>query len=91
MKVSPPRCSSVRQAWWSGLAGSGISMYRALMGMAADPEHAGPIFARAFLGATATFAFALLVTLAAGVVWFILAGRVARTEDDAARSYLEVR
>lgn len=73
-----------------GLAGTGISMYRALMRMAANPEHAAPVFARTFLDTTATFAIALLVTLAAGVVWFILAGRVARTEDHAARTYLEV-
>ena len=73
-----------------GLASTGISMYRALMRMAADPEHAAPVFARAFLSTTATFAIALLVTLAAGVVWFILAGRVARSEDDAARTFLAV-
>jgi hypothetical protein len=74
-----------------GLAGSGISMYRGLVRMAADPEHAAPVFARTFLSSTATFAIALLVTLAAGVVWFVLAGRVARSEDDAERSYLGVK
>ena len=40
-----------------------------------DTEHAGPIFSQALLGATATLAAALLVTLCAGVVWFILGGR----------------
>jgi protein-S-isoprenylcysteine O-methyltransferase Ste14 len=73
-----------------GFAGTGISMYRALMRMVANPEHAAPIFARAFLSATATFAVAMLVTLSAGVVWFILAGRVARSEDAAAQTFLGV-
>jgi hypothetical protein len=73
-----------------GFAGTGITMYRALMRMAAVPEHAAPIFARAFLGTTATFAVALLVTLFAGIVWFVLAGRAARVEDDAAKSLLGV-
>lgn len=74
-----------------GFAGTGISMYRALMRMAATPEHAGPIFSRALLGATATLAAALLVTLCAGVVWFILGGRVIRLEDHATHTFLVVK
>ena len=74
-----------------GLAGTGIELYRTLMRMAADPEHAGPLFARAALGSTATLAIALLAALGAGVVWFVLAGRVAKLEDDVARTFMEVR
>ena len=74
-----------------GFAGTGIELYRTLMRMAADPKHAAPLFARAVLGTTATLAIALLVTLAAGVVWFVLAGRVARLEDNVARTFMEVK
>jgi hypothetical protein len=74
-----------------GFAGTGIELYRTLMGMAADPEHAGPLFAKVVIEGTATLAMALLVALAAGVAWFVLAGRVARLEDDMARSFLEVK
>jgi len=74
-----------------GFAGTGISMYRALMRMAATPEQAGPIFSQALLGATATLAAALLVTLSAGIVWFILGGRVIRFEDRATKIFLEVK
>lgn len=73
-----------------GFTGTGITMYRALMRMAADPAHAAPVFTRALLSTTATFAIALLVTLTAGIVWFILAGRFNRSEDDAARTFLGV-
>ena len=74
-----------------GLAGAGISMYRGLMRMVATPEHAGPIFSQALLGVTATMAAALLVTLCAGIVWFILGGRVIRFEDKATNYFLEVK
>jgi hypothetical protein len=33
---------------------------------------------------------ALIVALVGAIVWFILAGRVARIEDEAARSFMEV-
>jgi len=74
-----------------GFAGTGISLYQALMRMAATPKHAGPIFSQALLGATATLAAALLVTLCAGVVWFILGGRLIRFEDHATKVFLEVK
>jgi len=74
-----------------GFAGTGIILYRTLMRMAADPEHAAPLFAKAVLGSTATLAIALIVTLGAGVAWFVLAGRVARLEDDVARAFKEVK
>lgn len=74
-----------------GFAGTGIELYRTLIRMAADPEHAAPLFAQAVLGSTATLAIALLVTLAAGVVWFVLAGRVARLEDEVGQSFVEVK
>ena len=74
-----------------GLAGAGIELYRTLLRMAADPEHAAPLFADAVLGSTATLALALIIALVAGVAWFVLAGRVARLEDDVARAYLEVK
>lgn len=74
-----------------GFAGAGIELYRTLMRMAADPEHAAPLFANAFLGSTATLAIALMVALGAGVTWFILAGRVSRFEDDVARTFTEVK
>ena len=74
-----------------GFAGTGIELYRTLMRMAADPEHAGPLFAKAVLGSTATLAITLLVTLAAGVAWFVLAGRVGRLEDEVAQTFMEVK
>jgi hypothetical protein len=74
-----------------GFAGTGIELYRALMRMAAEPERAAPLFARVILESTTTLAVALLVALAAGVVWFVLAGRIARHEDIAAGTYLEVK
>lgn len=74
-----------------GFAGSGIELYRSLKGMVADPENAAAIFSRAALGTTATLSIALLVALAAGVAWFYLAGKVARIEDRAAETFLEVR
>lgn len=73
-----------------GFAGAGIELYRALRRMVADPEHAASLFSQAALGSTATLAIALLVALGAGVAWFVLAGRVARLEDDVARTYMEV-
>ena len=73
-----------------GFAGTGIELYRVLRRMVADPEQAAPLFARAALGSTATLAIALLVALGAGVAWFVLAGRVARLEDDVARTFKEV-
>ena len=73
-----------------GFLGTGVTMYRTLMGMAADPDGAGPTFAGGFLGSTSTLAIALLVALGAGVIWFVLAGRVSRLEDDAASSFAEV-
>jgi len=74
-----------------GFAGTGIELYRTLMRMAADPEHAGPLFGRAVVESTSTLAVALLVALGAGIAWFVLAGRVARLEDDVSRTFLEVK
>lgn len=74
-----------------GLAGAGIELYRALMRMAADPEHAAPLFATAILETTSTLAVALIVALGAGVAWFVLAGKVTRLEDDVARTFMEVK
>ena len=74
-----------------GFAGAGIELYRALLRMATDPEHAAPLFANAVLGSTATLLIALIVALGAGVAWFVLAGRVARLEDDVARTFMEVK
>ena len=73
-----------------GVTGAGIETYRTLILMVAHPEKAPTLFARGFLGITSTFAIALLVSLAAGVAWFVLAGRVARFEDDATAKYQEV-
>jgi len=73
-----------------GFAGVGIEMYRTLMRMAGDPENAAPLFARAILGGTSTLMVALIVALIAAVAWFVLAGRVARREDEATRAFLEV-
>ena len=74
-----------------GFAGTGIVLYQGLMRMVADPERAAPVFARAALGSTATLGMALVVSLLAGIAWFILAGRVARLEDDTADSLMEMR
>ena len=74
-----------------GFAGAGITLYSTLMRMAADHEHAAPLFANAVLDCTATVSIALLVALAAGIAWFTLAGRVARLEDDVARRFMEVK
>jgi hypothetical protein len=74
-----------------GFAGAGIELYRTLLRMAADPEHAAPLFANAVLGSTATLVIALIVALGAGVAWFVLAGRVGRLEDDVARTFMEVK
>ena len=74
-----------------GFAGTGIELYRTLMRMAADPEHACPLFGRAVVESTSTLAVALLVALGAGIAWFVLAGRVARLEDDVSRTFLEVK
>jgi hypothetical protein len=72
-----------------GFAGTAIELYRTLMRMAAEPEGATPLFAKVVLETTSTLAIALLVALAAGVAWFVLAGRVARLEDDAAKTFME--
>jgi hypothetical protein len=74
-----------------GFAGTGIELYRTFKRMAFSPEHAAPMFSRAVLGCTATLAVALLVALAAGVAWFVLAGRVAKIEDQAAQVYMGVK
>jgi len=74
-----------------GFAGAAIEFYRTLMRMAAEPERAAPLFAKVVLENTSTLAIALLVALAAGVAWFVLAGRVARLEDDAARTFMEAK
>jgi hypothetical protein len=74
-----------------GFLGAGINMYRSLVAMVMDPQHAAPVFAKAILDNTTTLSLALLVALIAGVVWFVLAGRATRLEDDAARVYLEVK
>jgi hypothetical protein len=74
-----------------GFMGTGIELYRTLMRMAAEPNSAGPLFAQSILGVTATLAIALLVALAAGVAWFVLAGRFARLEEDVARTFMEAK
>jgi hypothetical protein len=74
-----------------GFTGAGIELYRTLLRMEGDPEHAAPLFADAVLGSTATLVIALIVALGAGIAWFVLAGRVARLEDDAARDFMEVK
>jgi hypothetical protein len=73
-----------------GFLSAGVQLYRALMRMAGRPEEAGAVFAQAVLGSTATVACALLVALIAGFLWFVLAGRVARLEDEAAEAFTEV-
>lgn len=75
----------------AGFVGFGIGMYSTLQRMAADPQHAGGLFARAVLSGTSTLMMALLVTLVAAVVWFFLAGRVARIENEASKTFPEVR
>lgn len=74
-----------------GFTGTGIELYRTLMQMAATPQSAAPLFSRAVLGSMATLAIALLVALAAGIAWFVLAGRAAKIEDEAARTYVGVK
>jgi len=74
-----------------GFTGTGIELYRTLMGMAADPKHAAPLFAKVVLESTATLSVALLVALAAGIAWFYLAVRIARLEDEAAVRFMEVK
>jgi NADH:ubiquinone oxidoreductase subunit 6 (subunit J) len=74
-----------------GFIGVGVEMYRTLMRMAADPENATPMLARTIFESIDTLGFALIVTLCSGVAWFVLAGRVARLEDDAVQSFKEVR
>jgi hypothetical protein len=74
-----------------GFAGTGIDLYRTLVRMAFNPRHAAPLFAKVVLESTATLAVALLVALAAGIAWFYLAGRIARREDEAALTFMEVK
>lgn len=74
-----------------GFAGTAIELYRTLMRMAAEPERAAPLFAKVVLETTSTLSVALLVALAAGVAWFLLAGRVARLEDDMSRTFMEAK
>jgi len=74
-----------------GFLGTGVVLYRTLIGMASDPERAGPIFAQGLLGGMSTLSISLLVALAAGVVWFVLAGRISRLEDNTMKSIQEVR
>ena len=74
-----------------GFAGAGIDMYRTFMRMASDPERAVDHFARSVLANSTTLEVALLVTFCAGVAWFVLAGKIARLEDDASRRFMEVR
>ena len=74
-----------------GFAGTGIVLYRTLMRMVADPDRAASLFGYSTVGTTATLAISLLVALIAGVAWFVLAGKVARLEDDAAEQFMEVR
>jgi len=73
-----------------GFAGFGFDMYRSFMQIAANPENAAPLFARVVLEGTSTLMVALIVALVAAVVWFVLAGKVARIEDEAARAFKEV-
>jgi hypothetical protein len=73
-----------------GFLGSGIHMYRTLMAMVGDPQAAAPMFARAVLETTSALAVALLVAIVAGISWFVLAGRIARLENEAAQSLTEV-
>jgi hypothetical protein len=73
-----------------GFGGFAFDLYRNLMRMVHDPENAASYFARSFLGGTSTLMIAFLVALVAAIVWFVFAGRVARLEQDAVRSILEV-
>lgn len=73
-----------------GCAGGGINLYLSFMRMAADPENAGTVLSRAVLGTTANLSIALLVTLSAAVFWFVLAARVVRLENKAARNEMGV-
>lgn len=74
-----------------GFAGAGIELYRTLMLMAVEPERAGTLFGQAVLASMSNLAISLVVALCAGLTWFVLAGRVARMEDDLARTILEVK
>lgn len=74
-----------------GFAGTGIELYRSFKRMALSPEHAATLFSKVVLGSTATLSIALLVALAAGVVWFVLAGRAAKIEDQAAQAFMGVK
>jgi hypothetical protein len=74
-----------------GFAGAGVELYRTLKRMAVTPDNAGFLFSRAVLGTTSTLVIALLVALAAGVAWFVVAGRAAKIEDEAAQTYGEVK
>jgi hypothetical protein len=73
-----------------GFLGAGIELYRTLIGMVVRPETATNMFAKTILEITSTLAISLLVALGAGVVWFVLAGRINRIEDRAASNFMEV-
>jgi hypothetical protein len=74
-----------------GFAGTGIVLYQTLKRMVADPERAAPLFGYTAVGTTATLAISLIVALIAGIAWFVLAGKIARLEDDAAERFMEVQ
>ena len=74
-----------------GCLGTGITMYRSLMEMASNPEGASSVFSGAIISCTAGLAISLLVALCAGVAWFVLAGRIIRLEDEAAKALSEVK
>jgi hypothetical protein len=73
-----------------GFGGFAIDGYRTLTRMVRDPENASGYFAGCFLGGTSTLMIAFLVALCAAIVWFVFAGRVARLEQDAVKTLLEV-
>jgi uncharacterized membrane protein len=73
-----------------GFGGFAIDLYLALRRMVHDPENAPNYLARAFLGGTSTLMIAFLVALCSALAWFIFSGRVARLEQDAVKTLLEV-
>jgi amino acid permease len=73
-----------------GFGGFAIDFYLTLWRMVGDPEHAAAYFVRALLGGTTTLMVAFLVALCSALVWFIFAGRVARVEQNAVKTVMEV-
>jgi hypothetical protein len=68
-----------------GFLGAGVHMYLTLMAMVTQPHAAPSMFARAVLETTSGLAVSMLVAIVAGIAWFVLAGRIARLENEATR------